>query len=124
MSQPVIPGMIHHRTPITEATRRLLCHFAAGDGLRPMPQLEADWEEVFIGVCRNGLLGLAHSYLKQQPAGAYPPSEFRQRVHQASRLEGVRMAIVYRLVGSLLAHLTAAGLNYIVLPNVQLFLKG
>jgi hypothetical protein len=55
----------HERVPISDTTRTLLCDFAAGDVKRPLHRLDADWEEVLQGVCRNGLLGLTHRYLKQ-----------------------------------------------------------
>jgi hypothetical protein len=73
----------HKRVPLSDATRTLLCDFAAGDLKRPLHHLEADWEKVFQGVCRNGLLGLTHRYLKQWEPHDYPPPEFRQWVQQA-----------------------------------------
>jgi hypothetical protein len=68
----------YERVPISDATRTLLCDFAAGDVKRLLHRLDADWEEVFQGVCRNGLLGLTHRYLTQREPQDYPPLEFRQ----------------------------------------------
>src|SRR5689334_12691368 len=51
------------RKPISESTRRLVCQFAAVDPSSPLEEVDADWQEVFEAVCRNGLIGLTHLYL-------------------------------------------------------------
>ena len=113
-----IERMRHERVPISDATRLLLCDFAAGDVQRPLHHVDADWEEVFRGVCRNGLLGLTHRYLKRQSTqDYYPPPEFRQWVHQACRFNAIRMALMYRNIGQVLAQLTTSGLDYMVIKG-------
>ena len=110
----------HGRGPISDATRTLLCDFAAGDLKRPLHRLDADWEEVFQGVYRNGLLGLTHHYLKQWEPQDYPPPEFRQRVQQAYRLSTIRMALMYRNTGKVLAQLAESGVDYMVVKGPAL----
>lgn len=110
----------HERVPISDATRTLLCDFAAGDVKRPLHHLDADWEEVFQGVYRNGLLGLNHHYLKQWEPQDYPPLEFRQRVQQAYRISTIRMALMYRNIGKVLAQLAESGVDYMVVKGPAL----
>lgn len=112
-----IERMRHGRVPITDATRSLLCDFAAGDLKRQLDHLDADWDQVFHNVCRNGLLGLTHRYMKQQKSQDYPPPEFRQRVHQAYRLDALRMALMYRNIGQVLVQLKKSGLDYLVIKG-------
>ena len=110
----------HERVPISDATRTLLCDFAAGDVKRPLHRLDADWEEVFQGVCRNGLLGLTHRYLKQWERQDYPPPEFRQRVQHAYRISAIRMALMYRSIRKVLAQLLESGVDYMVVKGPAL----
>ncbi len=110
----------YERAPISETTRLLLCDFAAGDEQWPLSSVEADWEEVFQAVCRNGLLGLTHRYLKQQTAQDYPPPVFRQWVQQAYRTSALRMTLMYRRLGKVLAQLAASGLDYMVVKGPAL----
>lgn len=110
----------HGRVPISDATRTLLCDFAAGDLKRPLHRLDADWEEVFQGLYRNGLLGLTHRYLKQWEPQDYPPPEFRQRVQQAYRISTIRMALMYRNIGKVLAQLAESGVDYMVVKGPAL----
>ena len=110
----------HGRGPISDATRTLLCDFAAGDLKRPLHRLDADWEEVFQGLYRNGLLGLTHRYLKQWEPQDYPPPEFRQRVQQAYRISTIRMALMYRNTGKVLAQLAESGVDYMVVKGPAL----
>lgn len=109
--------MRHERVPIADATRVLLCDFATGDLERALHHPDADWGEVFQGVCRNGLLGLTHRYLKQWESPAYPPPEFRRRVQQAHHIEAISMAVAYRHIGQVLARLAAHGLDYMVVKG-------
>jgi predicted nucleotidyltransferase len=110
----------HERVPISDATRTLLCDFAAGDVKRPLHRLDADWEEVFQGVCRNGLLGLTHRYLKQWEPQDYPPPEFRRRVQRAYRTSAIHMALMYRNIGKVLAQLAESGVDYMVVKGPAL----
>jgi hypothetical protein len=110
----------HERVPLSDATRTLLCDFAAGDLKRPLHHLEADWEKVFQGVCRNGLLGLTHRYLKQWEPHDYPPPEFRQWVQQAYRTSAIRMALMYRHIGKVLAQLVESRVDYMVVKGPAL----
>jgi len=110
----------HERVPISDATRMLLCDFAAGDLKRPLHRLDADWEEVFQGVYRNGLLGLTHRYLKQWETQDYPPPEFRQRVQQAYRISAIRMALMYRNIKKVLTQLAESGVDSMVVKGPAL----
>jgi hypothetical protein len=110
----------HERVPISDATRTLLCDFAAGDVKRPLHRLDADWEEVFQGVCRNGLLGLTHRYLKKWEPQDDPPPEFRQRVQHAYRTSAIHMALMYRNIGKVLAQLAESGGDCIVVKGPAL----
>jgi hypothetical protein len=110
----------YERVPISGATRTLLCDFAAGDVNQPLHRLDADWEEVFQGVCRNGLLGLTHRYLTQWEPQDYPPPEFGQWVQKAYRTSAIRMAWMYRNIGKVLAQLTESGVDYMVVKGPAL----
>jgi hypothetical protein len=112
-----IERMRHERVPILDTTRVLLCDFAAGDLDRPLHRVDADWEEVFQGICRNGLLGLTHRYLERHTGHDYPPPAFRERIRQAYHLDAMRMALKRRHVGRVLSHLAGASLDYMVLKG-------
>ena len=104
----------YERECLSDAAHTLLCDFAAGDLERPLHRLEANWEEVFQAVCRNGLLGLTHRYLTNQDGKDYPPPQFRQWVQEAFRFSAIRMALIYRHVGTVLTRLADSGVDYIV----------
>lgn len=103
--------------PISAATRTVLCDFAAGDLERPLHRVQADWEEVFRGISRNGLLGLTFRYLRHWKVQDYPPPRFRQWVHQAYRLSAIRMAVTYRYIGGVLAQLAESGIDCMVVKG-------
>ena len=110
----------YERVPIADATRTLLCDFAAGDIERPLHTLDADWEEIFQSVCRNGLLALAHRYLTHWSPQDYPPPEFRQWVQRAHRTSAMRMARMYGQIGHGLARLAESGVDYLVVKGPAL----
>jgi hypothetical protein len=110
----------YERVPISDATRTLLCDFAAVDLRRQLHRLDADWEEVFQGVCRNGLLGLTHHYLQHWEPQDYPPPEFRQWVKRAHRVSAIRMVVMYRSIGKVWAQLTQSGIDYMVIKGPTL----
>jgi hypothetical protein len=112
-----IERMRHERVPVSDLTRALLCSFAAADIQRPLPRGEADWQEVFSGVCRNGLLGLTQRYLRHQEAQDFPPPEFRQWVQDAYCESTMDMLHTYGTLGQVLAHLARSGLDYMVLKG-------
>lgn len=107
----------YERVPLTDATRTLLCDFAAGDPGRPLHRVDADWEAVFQGVCRNGLLGLTYRYLAHWESTGYPPPEFRQWVQQGHRGSAIRMALMYRNIGKVLAQLAQAGVDFMAIKG-------
>jgi len=110
----------YERVPISDATRTLLCDFAAGDVKRPLHRLDVDWVEVFQGVCRNGLLGLTHRYLAQWESHDYPPPEFRRWVKRAYRISAMRMVLMYHNIGKVLARLAGSGVDYMVVKGPAL----
>ncbi|MDY7077077.1 MAG: nucleotidyltransferase family protein [Chloroflexota bacterium] len=107
----------YERVPILDTTRTLLCDFAAGDLKRPLHRLDANWEQVFQGVCRNGLVGLTHRYLQHWEPQDYPPPEYRQWVKQAYRTSAIRMVLMYRNIGKVVSQLAESGVEYIVVKG-------
>ena len=110
----------YERAPISEATRTLLCDFAAGDLERPLHRLDADWEEVFHAVCRNGLAGLTHRYLQSWEPQDYPPPAFREWIARAYRTSAMRMVMMYGRIGKVLARLASSGVDYLVVKGPAL----
>lgn len=110
----------HDCVPLAASTRALLCHFAAGDIARPLPGGEADWEAVFQGLCRHGLLGLAQRYLAHREPLVGPPEAFRRAVREACYLSVAQMALLYRNIATVLTHLAASGIEYLVLKGPAL----
>src|SRR5690348_11565288 len=109
--------------PVAASTQTILSHFAAGDPTRPLPRVEADWDEVFRGVCRNGLLGLAQLYLAQhngEGASSVPPESFRRAITRAQSLNALRLAVHSRATGRTLAGLAQAGLDPLTLKGPAL----
>jgi hypothetical protein len=109
--------MRHERVSMSEPAHRLLCTLASSDVSRPLPQFEADWEEIFQAIGRNGLLGLTYRYLNRHPDESYPPSEFRQNIQQATRLLALKTSIMYRRIGDLLARLHSSALDFLVVKG-------
>ncbi len=107
------------RSYFTPTTRHLLCHFAAGELQRPLPELPAvDWEEVFQAICSHGVLGLTQRYLHQQQTHtAYPPPDFCQRIQQAHRLNVMRMVVRQGKVRRVLQHLLEASSSFMVIKG-------
>jgi hypothetical protein len=110
----------YERECLSETTRVLLCDFAAGDLERPLHRLDADWEQVFHSVCRNGLLGLTQRYLLYNPSEVYPPPAFRRWVRKAHRTGAVRMLFLYQHIQPVLSAMTASGVDYMVVKGPAL----
>lgn len=108
------------RVRLSADTRLLLCAVAAGDLRRPLPPLDADWDEVFQGICRNSLLGLTHRYLMQGESRSYPPEGFRRAVQQLHYLNAVALTVKYRHVVKVLTQLAADGIEHMVLKGPAL----
>ena len=106
------------RVPISEATRLLLCDFATGDLDLPLHEVNADWDEVFRGICRHGLLGLAHRYItRSTTVNDDPPESFRQAVGQAYRQRSFRQLMMVRQIRVILAFLLDQGIEFLVLKG-------
>jgi len=108
------------REPISGAALTLLCDFASGDTKRTICRLDADWEEVFQALCRNGLIGLAYRHLNQWEDRDHPPSSFRESVYQAYRVSAIRMALMCRHIGRVLRMLNESGLEFMVVKGPAL----
>lgn len=108
------------RETISEPTRQLLCDFAAGDPSRPLTSADVDWEEVFQAVCRNGLVGLVHTYLRAHPGTAYPPQAFRRRIAWAQLVAGGTLARGREGIKLVLSRLAEAGIECLVLKGPAL----
>jgi len=110
----------YERVPVSDATRTLLCDFAAGDLKRPLRDVDVDWEEVFRGVCRNGLLGLTRRYLVHWEQEPHPPLEFRRWVAQVHRTNAIRMVLMYREIAKVLAQVAGSELDCVVVKGPAL----
>src|SRR5690348_4097112 len=110
----------YDRVPLSPVARALLCTFTAGDLQRSLPCVAADWDEVFQGVCRNGLLGLTYRYLHQGVSRDYPPAAFKEAIQQARYREAVGVALLYRGIRAALTLLTDASLDFLVLKGPAL----
>lgn len=108
------------RVPISDAARTLLCDFAAGDLARPLSQLDVDWEEVFQGVCRNGLLGLTQRYLGHRAHENFPPALFRDQIQRAHRISTMRLTLLYGEIARVLARLLETGIDFMVIKGPAL----
>ncbi len=118
----VLPAPVEYlgsydRVRLSPAARALLCTFAAGDLQRRLPCVDADWEEVFEGVCRNALLGLTYRYLNHGVSRDYPPAVFKEAIQQTRYREAVGLAVLYRGIRTVLTQLTEAGLDFLVLKG-------
>ncbi len=107
----------YERTPLSESTRTLLLHFAAGDAGRSLPRVQADWAEVLETTGNHGLIPLAARLLKRQAADDYPPQDFVAELQRRYRVTTLGMMLTYRRVASLLRALTQSGLEFIVLKG-------
>lgn len=122
-TEPATPAIqlgSFERKPISQSTRRLLCQFAAADPSAPLEEIDADWQEVFEAVCRNGLIGLTHLYQKQRPGAAYPPPYFRRWVALANLTANALIRRTQQNVKRVLARFHEAGLECLVLKGPAL----
>ncbi len=110
----------YERAPVSETTRALLCVFAAADPRRPLPRLKADWDQVFRGIARNGLVGPSFDYLNRQAETDYPPPEFQQRIQQAHRTLTIRLAQLYKNIGRVITGLANHGINFLIVKGPAL----
>jgi hypothetical protein len=110
----------YERTPSTEAVRSVLCVFAAGDPKRVLPRLDVDWEQVFKGVARNGLIGLTHYYLEQNEKLDFLPPSFREQIHRAHLARTVQMARLYQNIGRVICELEDSGIDFLVVKGPAL----
>jgi hypothetical protein len=104
------------RDELSEQTRQLLCFFSSGDLERPMPQDDADWQELLQALSNEGLLLVAHRYLKQRPDQTAPP-HFRQAVRQISLRILSQMMLFRRQVKKLLTFLNESDLQFLVIKG-------
>jgi predicted nucleotidyltransferase len=100
-----------------EATQGLLCGFASGNMIQPLPGPGVDWQELYERICRNGLLGLAHHHLAQRQDQDNFPTKFRQQVQLHHRSDALRMALLYRHLGQVLAELAESEVDFIVIKG-------
>ncbi|MDM8527197.1 nucleotidyltransferase family protein [Anaerolineales bacterium HSG24] len=107
----------YERELLSKSSRLILCDIAASNLERPLPDVEADWEEIFQATGRNGLLGLTYRYLKYGYSRDIPPSEFRQSVQKAYRLSALKTAQMYRKINPVLNELTKSGIEYLVVKG-------
>jgi hypothetical protein len=114
---PLVTMGVAERTPLSEPARALVCHVAAGDPARPTPAVSPDWEEVFRALCHHGLIGLADRWLAGCAADDSPPADFRRWVRQAHLISTLGMARLRARIAPVLAHLSAAGLDLLVLKG-------
>lgn len=110
----------YERMPLSEPTRTLLLHFAAGDEGRSLPRVQADWGEVLEATGRHGLVPLATRLLKQQATDGYPPQDFVAEMRRRYQVSTVRTMLMYRRLAGLLLALTQNGLEFIVLKGPAL----
>src|SRR6266545_7909797 len=110
----------YERVSLSESARVLLCDLAAGDLARPLSELCPDWEEVFQGVCRNGLLGLTYRYMTRGASRGALPEEFRRSVQRSHVLRVIDMRLMYRSISTVLASLAGAQVDCILLKGPAL----
>jgi hypothetical protein len=107
----------YERQPLDQNTLALLCDFAVGDPQHPLRQVDANWQNVYEGVCHNGLVGLVYTYLALHEPTNYPSPAFREAVNHTYRLLALRMAMLYRSVVMVLTHLNEIGIDYMVVKG-------
>lgn len=110
----------YQREYLSQQAHALLCNFASGDLQRPVRDVELDWEEVFQGVGRNGLLGLTYRYLQEGRSRYQIPFYFKQWVERAFRTSTLRMAAMYRKVANTLVKLNQSKIDYLVVKGPAL----
>jgi hypothetical protein len=110
----------YQRMQLSEPTRILLLHFAAGDEGRSLPKVRGNWAEVLEATSRHGLVPLAARLLKQQATDDYPPQSFVAEMQRRYQMTTVRTMLMYRRIADLLQALTRNRLEFIVLKGPAL----
>jgi hypothetical protein len=107
----------YERRRLSPNALTLLCDFAAGDPSRPLHRLDADWDEVYVAIDENGLVGLTYHYLIEHPSAEYPPPSFQNQIVGAHKVIALRMALMYRYVKPVLQALNASRIPYLVVKG-------
>jgi hypothetical protein len=115
-----MPTDCYERVHVSDSARTIVCALAAGNLERPLPECAPDWEEVFQGVCRNGLQGLTYRYLTRGVSRDVPPAGFKSAVQRAHYLRAVDTQLMYRQIAEVLARLAEAGIDCLVLKGPAL----
>jgi hypothetical protein len=110
------------RSPVSEAALSWLCNFASGDLGRHDSSTTANWQEVFQGICRNGLVGLTHRYFtrRHQRDNGSPdccPPTFQQQIRTMHYANTIRLELLYRKIMPVLNQLAEAGVDHIVVKG-------
>lgn len=108
------------RVPVAETTRAVLCTLAAGDLTRSVQVDDADWDEILQEICRNELVVLAYRYLAQGASRDLARAEFRLAIQRERYGSAVRMGLLYRHIGTVLAGLADASIDHLVLKGPAL----
>lgn len=107
----------YKREKISADALQIMLDFAAGDKNLELHQLPVDWQQVYEGICRNGLVGLTYNFLQSYSGQAYPPNEFREAVRSTYYISAVRMTMMHRSMLIVMRTLNEAGLDYLIVKG-------
>ncbi len=98
------------------ATRRLLIHFALGEWDKPLPRVDADWDEVLTAVRRHRIAGRVYYFLARHE-GDYPPESFRRSINLVHYQQS-RLAIAqYRDFKAVAGRLLDNGVDFLIVKG-------
>ncbi|MBE0698312.1 MAG: nucleotidyltransferase family protein [Anaerolineaceae bacterium] len=122
MAAPIPMLDSYQRVNISSATLAILVDFAAANQGRRLSSMIGDtptlvdWEDVYAGVLRNGLIGLTYHYLSANP-GLDIPTAFVEKIKKAFLIHSLRMTWINRNIKSVLSALNESGIQYLVVKG-------
>ena len=97
-----------------DATRRLICYFAALDNQKPLPEVDIDCDTLLQEMDKHGLLNIAYWFQDQLPTACH------QQLAEQHQLNQFYARLMQRRIATVLAALNAAGIDYMLVKGPAL----
>lgn len=104
-------------TTLGPGTRQFLRDVAAADPRRTTRPGDVNWSEALPELRRHALLGLARAHLRAQSPEVSSP-EVNRIIDEALAISALQMKAKYRAIRRILARLSAAGIDYLVVKGL------
>lgn len=97
--------------------RRLLIHFAACDGVKSLPQVSVDWNQLLDAVLRHRIVGPTYYVLSQQSQADYPPPDFQRTIRLLHYKNTLQMANMYQSLKMVVDQLAQHDIDFLAVKG-------